>query len=76
MDVIIALNETNNYTAKGELYIDDSSKKGKLNFFESKNYSINLFLFLNQSDTHLKNNYHRLIYFKAYRQNDQVNTLI
>lgn len=43
MDVIIALNETNNYTAHGELYIDDSSKKDthrKNNYHRLTSYKV------------------------------------
>jgi alpha-glucosidase (family GH31 glycosyl hydrolase) len=46
VDVIIALNQTNNFTASGVLYMDDSSKK----------------------NTERKDNYHRLINFTVYRQ--------
>jgi hypothetical protein len=40
IDVIIALNITDNFTASGELYVDDSTKKSKL--FKSK--SLNIYL--------------------------------
>ncbi|CAF0863003.1 unnamed protein product [Brachionus calyciflorus] len=46
IDIRIALNISDNYTASGELYIDDSSKK----------------------NTPKKENYHRLISFKVYRE--------
>ncbi|RNA12391.1 lysosomal alpha-glucosidase-like isoform X2, partial [Brachionus plicatilis] len=46
IDVIIALNVSDNFTARGELYIDDSSKK----------------------NAQVKDNYHRLINFKVYRE--------
>ncbi len=45
VDIIIALNQTDNFTASGELYMDDSKRK----------------------DTHRKMNYHKLIYYKVYR---------
>jgi len=44
------LNQTDNFTASGELYMDDSKRK----------------------DTHRKNNYHRLIYYKVYRNESDV----
>lgn len=50
IDVIIALNETNNFTAQGDLYMDDHTKK----------------------ETERKENYHRLIDFKIYRNESDV----
>jgi hypothetical protein len=70
IDVIIALNISDNFTAHGELFIDDPTKKSDNNFF----YLITVLLVISKlfKDTERKDNYHRLINMNVYRRENDV----